>query len=200
MPRSKALDHEQKRLGILKQAAVVFAENGYERATMSQVAISAGVSKALIYHYYDSKETLLFDILHSHLNQILAAVEAADASDHDPEQRLRELIQALLTSYRGADHEHRLQQEAMGALAAPQQRKLTRLQRDIVQCFSQTVLSIRPDLEQGDAKRLMPITLSLFGQLNGFYQWYRPGKGMSRSEYGTLTADMFIGGLKTLSS
>ncbi|MGB7317185.1 MAG: helix-turn-helix domain-containing protein, partial [Planktotalea sp.] len=67
MPRPIAKDHAEKRLHILKEAARVFAEEGIARASMAQVAVAAGVSKANIYHYYDSKHALLFDILDSYL-------------------------------------------------------------------------------------------------------------------------------------
>ena len=65
MARPIAKDHREKRSAILKQAAVYFADHGYDRASVNGVAGACGISKSLIYHYYDSKEQLLFDILHS---------------------------------------------------------------------------------------------------------------------------------------
>ena len=56
MARSRALDYDDKRLAILKRSAQLFAEQGYERSSMAQLAASCGVSKALLYHYYDSKD------------------------------------------------------------------------------------------------------------------------------------------------
>ena len=67
MARSIATDHDDKRLVILKAAARLFADEGYGRASMSALASACGISKANIYHYYSSKEALLFDILDTHL-------------------------------------------------------------------------------------------------------------------------------------
>jgi hypothetical protein len=62
MPRGLARDHAEKRDALRRGAAAHFAAQGYERASMASVAAACGVSKALIYHYYDSKEALLFDL------------------------------------------------------------------------------------------------------------------------------------------
>ena len=65
MARTIAKDHDAKRAHILKTAARVFAEEGFARASMNQLARACGISKANIYHYYDSKDALHFDILAS---------------------------------------------------------------------------------------------------------------------------------------
>ena len=63
MVRTIAKDYDTKRRNILKIAAEVFAREGIERASMNAVAKSCGISKANIYHYYSSKNDLIFDIL-----------------------------------------------------------------------------------------------------------------------------------------
>ena len=65
MARTIAKDHDQKREQILKSAAKVFADQGFDRASMNLLAKECGISKANIYHYYDSKDALLFDLLDS---------------------------------------------------------------------------------------------------------------------------------------
>ena len=56
MARTRASDFEEKQHGILMSAAAVFAEQGMEKASMAQVASHSNVSKALLYHYYPSKD------------------------------------------------------------------------------------------------------------------------------------------------
>ena len=70
MSRPIAKDHDEKRAHILKIAARVFADQGFARASMSQVAKDCGISKANIYHYYSSKDALLFDILDTYLSAL----------------------------------------------------------------------------------------------------------------------------------
>ena len=68
--RSIARDHDEKRGQILLAAAKVFATEGYDRSSMTRLAEECGISKANIYHYYPSKEALLYDILDSHLRAL----------------------------------------------------------------------------------------------------------------------------------
>ena len=52
MARTRAQDFEEKQRSILDHAALVFAEQGMDKASMAQIAQQAQVSKALLYHYY----------------------------------------------------------------------------------------------------------------------------------------------------
>ena len=70
------------------------------------IAEACGVSKALMYHYYNSKDDVLFDLLADHLNHLIAAVEAASEAAGDGKERLFAICTALLEAYRGADAEH----------------------------------------------------------------------------------------------
>ena len=81
MARTRASDFEEKQQGILMSAAAVFAEQGMEKASMAQVARHSNVSKALLYHYYPSKDVLLFAIIHTHLAELEASVAAGNGSD-----------------------------------------------------------------------------------------------------------------------
>jgi AcrR family transcriptional regulator len=198
MARTIAKDHDEKRRAILKTAAGFFADTGYDRAAMSQLAIACGISKASIYHYYESKEVLLYGILEYHLVRLLDCVEAVDMSSNDADQNLRELVGALLDAYRGADSEHRLQLEAMRYLPTAQQLALADIQRRIVGLFANAVLAADPDLFKQNPEDLRPVTMSLFGMLNWFYLWHQPDKGLTRAGYADLATDILMGGLSRL--
>src|SRR6218665_1174751 len=106
MARTRAVDFEEKQRGILTSAAAVFAEMGMEKASMSLIATHSNVSKALLYHYYPSKDALIFDIVRTHLSELEEAIEAADRTDVPPQDRLRLLVKAVLKNYEGRDNEH----------------------------------------------------------------------------------------------
>src|SRR5436190_16781666 len=108
MARPKSADHDSKRRAILRRSAKLFAEKGYDRTSMAEVAAATGVSKALLYHYYVGKESLLYDILRAHLQDLMDAVRAVDTK-LAPRARLRALIGAVLNAYRDADEEHKIQ-------------------------------------------------------------------------------------------
>ncbi len=198
MARTIAKDHDNKRRAILKTAARFFAQNGYDRASMSQLAVACGVSKALIYHYYDSKEALLFDILHNHLSALLEAVERVSPDSYSAEEHLRNLVSGVLQCYKGADNEHRLQLEAMASLPKPQQGELAAIQKQLVQIVSDAITAVEPTFFAENPGDLRPVTMSLFGMLNWFYLWYRKGAGITRDGYADIATDILLGGLKGL--
>jgi TetR/AcrR family transcriptional regulator len=88
MARPRAADHDLKRRAILNRCARVFAERGYTRTSMAELASACG-SKALLYHYCENKEQLLFDLLEAHFIKLKEAVNAADLSGVPPVERLR---------------------------------------------------------------------------------------------------------------
>lgn len=197
MARSRAKDHDEKRGAILRQAAIVFARDGYDRASMARLAAECGVSKALLYHYYTSKEALLFDILQSHLAELVDVVEEANDPTLDPHPRLERLVVALLEAYRDADEEHQVQLAALSLLPEAEQRELKSLERQLVAIFSQAIKTVEPSLFEGTAL-LKPVTMSLFGMLNWVYMWFRDGGALSREGYGKLATRLLVGGLKEL--
>jgi AcrR family transcriptional regulator len=67
MPRVRASDYDTKLLGIVDAAAALFAKSGYSGARMSQVAEACGVSKSMLYHYFATKDDLLFFMVKEHL-------------------------------------------------------------------------------------------------------------------------------------
>lgn len=195
MARSLAKDHTKKSAAILKTAAKVFADTGYDRAAMSQLAVACGISKASIYHYYSSKETLLFDILKHHLIDLLDSINAVELTGSDPKADFHKLVAGLLEAYRGADSEHRLQLEGMRFLPDDRQKYLADIQRQIVQAFSAAIHRVAPAYFDHNPGKLRPVTMSLFGMLNWFYLWHQPGKGLSREEYAALATDLLLGGI-----
>ena len=197
MARPIAKDHREKRSAILKQAAVYFADHGYDRASVNGVAGACGISKSLIYHYYDSKEQLLFDILHSHLTALYEGLISLPPAA-DPEVQLRQLVRKLLQMYRGADAEHRLQLQSTTALPNAQRHILADIQRSIVNEFSQAICAAEPEYLGQASDHLRPLTMSLFGMVNWFYLWHQPGRGMSRESYADLATEILLGGLTRL--
>lgn len=197
MARTRAHDHDEKREAILHRAAIVFARDGYDRASMSQLAAECGVSKALLYHYHASKEALLFDILHSHLGALVEAVEEADDRARPPEERLHALVAALLDAYRDADAEHRVQLGALRLLPDAEQEALKALERRLVEIVADAVRGLDPSAFEG-TPLLKPVTMSLFGMLNWAYMWFRDGGQMSRADYARLATRILVAGVRAL--
>jgi TetR/AcrR family transcriptional regulator len=197
MPRTRARDYDDKRDAILHRAAIVFARDGYDRASMAGLAAECGVSKALLYHYYTSKEALLFGILSNHLQTLVDAVEAAEVPGLEPEERLGRLVATLLDAYRDADAEHKVQINALRLLPEPQQAELKALERRLVAMFSDAIRAVHPQAFE-DGRLLKPVAMSLFGMLNWFYMWFREGGAVSRSEYAGIATKILVNGVRGL--
>lgn len=194
MARTRAADYGDKRQAILQRSAAVFAEHGIDRASMAQVAAECGVSKALLYHYYDSKEALLQDIIRSHLEELDTALAGIDDPALPPERRLRLLIGRVLETYRDADDLHQVQITGMRSLPADRAEELKALERRIVARFGAVLRVVNPALDAG-RPLLKPVTMSLFGMLNWVYMWFRPDGGLSREEYADLATTLILEGV-----
>lgn len=191
MPRAAARDHGEKRAALRKGAAAYFAAEGYDRASMADVARHCGVSKGLIYHYYSGKEDLLADIIESHLSGLRRAVTGGP---QEPEARLRWLITRILETYDGADAEHQLQINNLKVLASEKQTAIRGIQRDIVKPVVETLRALKPELEEDEAQA-RAYAMSLFGMVNWAYLWRRDGRDVSRADYAEIVAGMVLGGL-----
>ncbi|WP_299667127.1 TetR/AcrR family transcriptional regulator [uncultured Ruegeria sp.] len=198
MARTIAKDHDHKRTRILKSAARVFAQEGFDRASMSQLARECGISKANIYHYYDSKDAILFDMLNSYLLQLRDQICGLNLEGLDPADRLKCVVREILLAYQGVDDEHRVQTSGMTALPEEQQKLLRGYQRDMVVFVSDIIASISPATFKNDAAKLRATTMSVFGMLNWFYMWNAGADANARSDYAALVSDLTLSGVNGL--
>ncbi len=179
-------------------AAKVLATMGADKASMSQIAKQAHVSKALLYHYYPSKDALVFAIIHHHLEELDADLEAADDPKMEPTARLRRLVGVVLENYRGADDRHKVQLNAISLLTDEQKRAITDVERRIVRRFASVLRDISPRLDNSERPLLMPVTMSLFGMMNWMYMWFRDGGLISRDDYAEVATTLILEGIKAV--
>ena len=193
MARTRANDYDRKRQGILSRSAALFAEHGYTGTSITMIAEACGVSKALMYHYYSSKDAVLFDLLQDHLQNLVAVVEAAARSAGKPEEKLFAISAALLEAYRGADAEHQVQISSLKLLPPAQQETLKELERKLVVIVSDAIADAIPHVGK-KRQHLKPLTMSLFGMLNWHYLWFRDGKGITREKYARMVTGLILSG------
>lgn len=198
MARTIAKDHDQKRDQILATAARVFAEQGFDRASMTVLARECGISKANIYHYYDSKDAILFDILDGYLSTLRDHVLGVDIDGMPPEDALRVVVQEVLTAYQGADHQHKVQMNALSALPSDQQDRMRSYQRDMVRFMSGRLNAVAPQVFATDPAKLRGATMSVFGMLNWYFMWNADAGPQARQDYADLVCDMTLNGVRGL--
>jgi AcrR family transcriptional regulator len=89
-----------KRRVILDAAVRVFARQGFHTCRVSDIADEAGVAYGLVYHYFQSKDQILDTLFLERWNLMLAAIEAADASQRSPRDKLYAIASFIFDSYR----------------------------------------------------------------------------------------------------
>lgn len=194
MARTRSAEYEDKQQSILDGAARLFAERGFSKTTIEALARSLNASKAWIYHYYDSKEAILYALLEEHVSRLLATAREALTWDATPEARLRRLVRCLLEVYVDATAKHTVLMNELDALPAHQRAELRALQRELVEMFQGLIDEIRPDLAASERHR-RPVAMMLMGMINWTYTWFRPDGPVSAVEFADMVTDLFSGGI-----
>ena len=193
MARGRSAGYDDQRDMILEHAALLFAHRGYSATSMNQVAEACGFSKALLYHYYRDKYSLLVSIAENHVSRLEDLVSDVERQGLAPAARLRELIRRFVEEYAGAKHAHRVLTEDVKFLQEDDRERVLGTQRTVVAGFARVVAELRPDLEQ--AALAKPLTMLLFGMINWMFIWMRPDGELDYDAMAPVVADLFLGGL-----
>jgi len=87
---------EQRTAQIIKAATTIFAEKGFDRATMTDIADEIGINKATIYLYFESKDALIYAIAEQVFALELADLKAACELPGAATERLTAFYKALI--------------------------------------------------------------------------------------------------------
>ena len=98
-PLSMPMNKKDRKKHILNIALKVFAEKGFQNATISQISKAAGVSDATVYQYFGTKEELLFSIPEEISNESTAELERVQPYIKDVEGKLRAILYMFLNLY-----------------------------------------------------------------------------------------------------
>ena len=94
-------------------AEALFAERGFDGTSIREIAEQAGATKALIYHYYDSKEALYQTLLEDAVSGVVAQIEAIAADGTEPEAQIRAVVQVFIDAYHDAPHRFQMVQRTI---------------------------------------------------------------------------------------
>ena len=197
MARPKSATHELKRDEILDTAALCFAQKSYPAASMNDIAVACGTSKARLYHYYDSKESILFDLLDRYTQRLLAIIGQAEATAQrrnlDERAAVHELVRSFLQEYETSATRHVALLNDTKFLGEIQRDLILDRQRDVVSAVTRFLRRAYP-------RRLNPVnqtavTMMLFGMINWTFTWLRPGGPMSYAAFAEEVVAMLERGL-----
>jgi AcrR family transcriptional regulator len=193
MARPQSPDYDKRREAILRAAARLYASRGFQGASVADLAKSCSTSKSLIYHYFPSKDDILYAVMTAHLD---ALVEAAGESTQrgGAEKQLRTLTLAFMRLYVDAQDSHKVLLNELGNLPPERRLEVVAKQRRIIAAVENLVREIRPDV--GDAG--LAITMLFFGMINWTHTWFHPEGRISAEGIADLAVDLMFSGLERL--
>jgi AcrR family transcriptional regulator len=185
MARPKSASHDLKREAILDLAARCFADRSYAAASMNDIAEAGGTSKARLYHYYESKEAILFDLLDRHTQRLLAIVGETEAAAQrrgmDERATLHELIRRFLAEYQNSATRHAALLHDVDFLGQQQREVILARQRDVVAAFTRFVHRAYPERMQ--RSNPTAITMMVLGMINWTFTWLRPDGPLTYADF-----------------
>jgi AcrR family transcriptional regulator len=192
MARIKAADYEDKQQDILDAAAKLFAQNGYPHSTVIDIARKCRASKSKIYHYFERKEDILFQLLHEYCLFTVENFASIDTKD-SPEERLRKFVEIYIERPPKMRHRHIALVNDLKYLPERLRKQIVALERRMVD----NVVSLLRGMKHGrgvDERVLRTYVLLLFGTINGIDFWFNPSGFMTPAELSGRVAKLFLHG------
>jgi AcrR family transcriptional regulator len=191
MARTQAADYEQRREAIVEKAAGLFARQGFRGASVADLAAACETSKSLIYHYYPSKEDVLYAVMASHLDQLVQDVAEAMGAGGDAKARLAVLIHAFMRHYVGAADRQKVLLNELAALPAEKRAVIVEKQRLVIDAVQSLLVQIHPALTT-DKARARVQTMLLFGMINWTHTWFDPAGPIAADEVADMAWALIV--------
>lgn len=178
---------------VLDHAAQIFCEKGYEGASMRDLSRAAGMSLAGLYHYFSSKEELLYLIQKHTFQTIIDRLQQRLKASADPEERIRIFIENHLEYFlankefmKVLTHEDDTLKNGRGAEIRAIKREYYRICLDLLE-----------DLRRAKGLQFSGrlAVLGLFGMINWIYTWHNPRVDADAKALAQEMGDLFLRGV-----
>lgn len=193
--RATTAAHDERRLQIIERCAALFNKVGYYGMSMQLLADDIGISKPTLYHYFTSKNDILYEMHQMHIAAMvdgLGELEGVDGSPTEVLERactntLREIAEH--PGYVSAFMNHYTELEG-------EQRDAVRKSRQAY--FQRIINAVKNGMESGMFRTKDPerVALAFLGMCNWAYTWYpRKAKEHAPEDAAKELLDIFLGGL-----
>jgi AcrR family transcriptional regulator len=180
---------------LVTAATRLFAEKGYENASVQEIVAAAGVTKGSMYHYFQAKDDLLFEIYHRVLTMQIDRLERLAAGPGTPVDRLRAVtVDVVVTTIEHLDdttvffRSMHLLEPGKQATVRDERRRYHERFRAVVEEGQRTGL-FRTDVSADLAVHFF------FGSVHHLHAWYRADGPMNAAQVGNVFAQLLIDGL-----
>jgi TetR/AcrR family transcriptional regulator, cholesterol catabolism regulator len=183
MHREATIEPRQE---ILRTAARLFQQQGYDATSMNDVAAALKLSKGGLYHHFQSKDEILFHIMSHAMDITEERVINAVRRIENPEERLRTLIRLHIgVVLSEEDREITVMLHENHPLPPALRRKINGRKKDYVHFVENLIAEVQREAQRqhGSSSTVTPraAAFALLGMINWIYQWYKPE--------GSLTGD-----------
>jgi TetR/AcrR family transcriptional regulator, cholesterol catabolism regulator len=199
MARETVVDSRQE---ILRTAARLFQQRGYDATSMNDVAAALKLSKGGLYHHFQSKDEILFEIMTHAMEITEERVVKPVRGILDPEERLRALIRLhieVVLSPR--DREITVMLHENHPLPPSLRKRINARKKDYVHFLERLMAEVQEKTKgktQNHSKaRVSPraAAFALLGMINWIYQWYKPEGELQAQNLIPQFTDLIFGGI-----
>lgn len=176
---------------ILRQAVLIFAEKGYKYSTIEDLSAAVKLKKTSIYHYFGSKEEILFRAMLMHLKQSLAPLLEVEKEDISPYEKLKKLIVTQAHSTTDAPFIGNLFMTDRAAMSSKHLKACLDM-RDRHEAVFRRI--VEDGIAQGIFEKTdVAIAVRLiYGALNGLSVWWKPGGRLSQAQIADEFAHLLV--------
>ena len=125
---------------IHSMAARLFAHRGYHHTSLRKIARELGMNQSSLYHYFTSKEDVLFRLMNDAMDHVLVELEEIFASDLPAEDKLKKVLHSYIRSYAGDQERLILLVNEMNSLKETNRLILVKKQRQYVQLIKSIMI------------------------------------------------------------
>ena len=180
---------------ILEAATTLIARDGYEKASMRAVAKASGVSLAGLYHYFDSKERMLFLIQFRTFSSLVNTLREKLHGLADPTEQLHVMVRAHVGYFAANMAALKACSHELDSLTGEAHEEARRLRHDYYDLTRGIVDRVLDAHAPGKSLDRHVATMSLFSMLNWLYRWYVPKRGCSPTTVANQIAAQFLHGV-----
>lgn len=199
MARPQSADYDKRQQFILDEAAKTFATNGFHGSSVGDLAKQCDISKSLIYHYFPSKEAILFAVMESYTLDLLTTVKQASVKGESVSQTFHITVASLLDNYKSAGPKHRVLLQELDKLSKQHRDKIVKNEDMIKNIIKEQIAKFNPAKPQSSSYNTA-LTMLFLGMVNWTHTWFAPNGPITNQELATMAATIFENGVKSLAT
>ena len=187
-------DSEAKLQFILQHSAKVFAEQGFEGASIRDISRATGISLSGLYYYFESKQKLLYLIQNNAFALILDRLRVRLHDVREPHARLRVLVRNHVEYFLSHPNEMRVLSHEEEALQSPYREEIAAVKRRYYALAREIFDGVAAaGLTQGLNSRVA--ILCLFGMMNWVYKWHNAKVDPGAEQLADTIVGIFLHGV-----